>query len=101
MGRELGMRHYKPKRLTLMPAVALAALAAIVAIPAMSTSNLYAASPEHFAVVTVHSGDTLWQIASSHTNRDGNVQDTVDSILTANHMSDAVIQPGQHLRIPR
>jgi len=84
-----------------MPAVVLAALGALVAVPAMSTSNLYAASPEHFAVVTVQSGDTLWQIASAHTGRDGSVEDTVDSILSANHLSNAAIQPGQRLRIPR
>jgi nucleoid-associated protein YgaU len=41
----------------------------------------------------VHSGDTLWDIARDH-------RTTVDAILSANDLSDDVIQPGQELRIP-
>ena len=53
---------YSPrrKRITLMPAIALAALGALVAFPALSSSRLYAAGPERFATVAVHRGDTLW-----------------------------------------
>jgi nucleoid-associated protein YgaU len=93
---------YKPrrKRFTLMPAVALAALGALVAIPTLSTSRLYAATPVHYTAVTVHSGDSLWTIAESNTAAGGNVQETVDSIAAVNHLSDATIAPGQHLRIP-
>jgi len=41
----------------------------------------------------VHAGDTLWDIAREH-------RTTVDAILSANDLSDDVIQPGQELRIP-
>ena len=41
----------------------------------------------------VHTGDTLWDIARDH-------RTTVDAILSANDLSDDVIQPGQELRIP-
>ena len=41
----------------------------------------------------VHQGDTLWDIARDH-------RTTVDAILSANDLSDDVIQPGQELRIP-
>jgi hypothetical protein len=49
----------------------------------------------HGATTTyrVHSGDTLWDIARDH-------RTTVDAILSANDLSDDVIQPGQELRIP-
>ncbi|HEY0798067.1 MAG TPA: LysM peptidoglycan-binding domain-containing protein [Candidatus Baltobacteraceae bacterium] len=88
------------KRFTLMPAVALAALGALVAVPTLSTSRLYAATPEHYAAVTVHAGDSLWAIAEANTPEGGNVQDTVDTIAAVNHLPDATIAPGEHLRIP-
>ncbi|MFY9781223.1 MAG: LysM peptidoglycan-binding domain-containing protein [Candidatus Baltobacteraceae bacterium] len=84
-----------------MPAVAMAALSALVAIPALSQSRLYAAAPEHFAAVTVRAGDSLWAIADRYTPADGNVQETVDQIMAANHLRDAAIEPGQRLAIPR
>jgi len=94
---------YSPhrKRITLMPAVALAALSALVAIPALSQSHLYAAGPQHFAHVTVRSGDSLWTIADRFTVDGGSVQDTVDRISAANNLTDSTIVPGQHLTVPR
>ena len=86
---------------TLMPAVALAALGAVVAIPTLSSSRLYAAPPSRYAVVTVHRGDNLWSIAERVTPRGENVQDTVDTIAAANHIDDGDITPGQRIRIPR
>jgi len=93
---------YSPKRkLTLMPAVALAALSALVAIPALSQSRLYAAAPVHIATVTVHQGDDLWTIADRFTPAGGNVQETVDEIVEANHLADATVVPGQRLQVSR
>jgi TRAP-type C4-dicarboxylate transport system permease small subunit len=93
---------YAPKRkMTLMPAVALAALSALVAIPALSQSRLYAAAPVRFAHVTVRAGDNLWAIADKYTTADGNVQETIDQIIEANHLSGATVIPGQRLEIPR
>jgi LysM repeat protein len=93
---------YTPKRkLTLMPAVALAALGALVAIPALSQTRLYAAAPVRYAHVTVRHGDNLWAIADRFTSQSGNVQETVDQIEEANHLDSAVVIPGQHLAVPR
>jgi predicted Zn-dependent protease len=93
---------YRPKpKMTLMPAVALATLSALVAIPALSQSRLYAAAPIHVATVTVHAGDNLWTIADRFTPSGGNVQDTVDQIMEANHLEDATVVPGQRLEVSR
>jgi Tfp pilus assembly protein FimV len=93
---------YSPnrKRITLMPAVAMAALGALVAFPALSQSRLYAAGPQHFANITVRHGDNLWAIADRYTPGGASVQDTIDHILAVNGKSNAVIVPGEHLKIP-
>ncbi len=89
------------KRFTLMPAIALAALSLMVALPTLSSMHLYAASAQRYAVVTVHPGDTLWSIASANTSDGSDVQETIDRITEANHLRASDLQPGQHLRIPR
>ncbi len=88
------------KRFTLMPAIALVALGLLVALPTLSSMRLYAATAERYATVTVHPGDTLWSIASSHTGSGNDVQETVDRIADANHLGTGTIQPGERLRIP-
>ena len=95
------MYAIKRKRMSLMPAVALAALGAIVAVPALSSSRLYAAGPERFTSVTVQPGDTLWTLAQRRTPADGDVQETIDTIVAVNHLKGAVIVPGEHIKIPR
>ena len=89
------------KRTTLMPAVALASLGAIVAMPLLASPRLHAAEPEHFRSVIVARGQTLWTLAEDGTPADGNVQDTVDRIMSANHLASASVYPGQRLTIPR
>jgi predicted Zn-dependent protease len=83
-----------------MPAVALAALGALVTIPVLSSSGLYAATPTHYTSVNVKPGDSLWQLAAAHTTNGKNIEDTIDSIMSVNHLSTATIVPGQRLRIP-
>jgi nucleoid-associated protein YgaU len=87
--------------MTLMPAVALATLSALIAIPALSQSRLYAAAPVHVSHVTVRQGDNLWSIADRFTPASGNVQETVDQIEEANHLDGATVVPGQRLEVPR
>jgi LysM repeat protein len=84
-----------------MPAIAMAALGALVAIPALSQSHIYAAGPQHFANVTVRQGDNLWTIADRYTAGGANVQDTIDHILAVNGKSSAIVVPGEHLKIPQ
>jgi LysM repeat protein len=88
------------KRFTLMPAIALAALGLMVALPTLSSVRLYAATAQRYATVTVHPGDTLWSIASAHSGPTADVQEIVDRISDANHLRSGAIQPGQRLRIP-
>jgi len=95
------MYALRRKRASLMPAVALAALGAIVTIPALSSSRLYAAAPERFATVTVQRGDSLWSLAERRTAPGASVQDALDAIVAANHLENATIVPGQQLKIPR
>jgi LysM repeat protein len=88
------------KRFTLMPAIALAALSLMVTLPALSNMHVYAATAQRYTTVTVQPGDTLWSIASAHTSASDDVQETIDRISEANHLSASSIQPGEHLRIP-
>jgi nucleoid-associated protein YgaU len=83
-----------------MPAIALAALGLMVALPTLSGVRLYAATTERYATVTVHPGDTLWAIALAHSAKGDDVQEMVDRIADANHLRGE-LQPGQHLRIPQ
>jgi LysM repeat protein len=89
------------RKFTLMPAIALAGLGLMVALPTLSSVRLYAATAQHYASVTVHPGDTLWSIAAAHTRPNADVQELVDRITDANHLAGGTIQPGQRLRIPQ
>jgi len=91
----------KRKRFTLMPAVALASLSLMIALPTLSSTHLYAAESVRFATVRVHGGDTLWNIAATHTSSGGDVQETIERISQANHLKSATLQVGQTLRIPQ
>jgi Tfp pilus assembly protein FimV len=88
------------KRFTLMPAIALASLSLMVTVPALSSMHLYAATAQRYATVTVQPGDTLWSIASAHTNANADVQETIDAISATNHLQASMLQPGEKLRIP-
>ncbi len=90
----------QPRRFTLMPAIALLALSALVTVPALSSVHLDAAAAQRYATVVVRPGDTLWAIAAAHTARANDLQAAVDRIVQVNHLDGASIQPGQRLRIP-
>jgi len=83
-----------------MPAIALAALSLMVALPSLSNMHLYAATSARFATVTVQPGDTLWSVAAAHTGNDADVQETIDRIVATNHLSSGTIIPGERLQIP-
>jgi len=95
------MYRERRKRLTLMPAVALAALGALVTVPTLSAAGLYAAPPQRFDSVRVRPGDSLWRIAEQYTADGADVQETIDQIVATNHLSGATIVPGENLKIPR
>jgi LysM repeat protein len=83
-----------------MPAIALAGLGLMVALPTLSSVRLYAATTQHYVTVTVRPGDTLWSIAASYSKPSADMQEVVDRISDANHLRGGALQPGQHLRIP-
>ena len=95
------MYAYKRKRISLMPALALGALSALVAIPAFLQVRIYAAGPQHTVTVVVKAGESLWSIADRYTASDANTQDTVDAIKEANHLANSGIAPGERLLVPR
>ena len=88
------------RRFSLMPAIMLAALSLMVTLPTLSNMHLYAATAQRYTTVTVQPGDTLWSIASAHTNSSDDVQATIDRISAANHLNNSGLQPGERLRIP-
>ncbi len=83
-----------------MPLITLAALSAMVTVPALSGMHLYAAAPRHYATIIVRPGDTLWSIASARTATSNDVQETIDQITEVNHLGTGAITPGQRLRVP-
>lgn len=88
------------KRFTLMPAIALAALGVMVALPMLSSVRLYAATAQHYTTVTVRPGDTLWGLAAAHAGPSADVQEAVDRITDTNRLQSGELQPGERLRIP-
>ena len=84
-----------------MPAIALAGLGLMVALPTLSSVRLYAASTQRYVIVTVHPGDSLWSIATAHTRPNADVQEIVDRITDANRLNGGELQPGERLRIPQ
>ena len=55
--------------------------------------------PSATTVVTIQSGETLWDVATSEAPSSA-PQDVVDRIRTLNHIFDAAIYPGERLVVP-
>lgn len=52
-----------------------------------------------FKYITVHNGETLWQIAERVApNQDP--RDTVEAIVTLNNLTQSTLQPGQRIALP-
>ena len=63
---------------------------------AVAANRSEGAGPEQSYVVKQY--DTLWTIAASHYS--GDPREGIYRIERANHLSDALIRPGQHLVLP-
>lgn len=50
--------------------------------------------------VTIHAGDTLWDLARGVTGG-ADVDAMVNEIMDMNNLTSALVRPGQKLRIPR
>ena len=49
---------------------------------------------------TVQPGDTLWSYASAITPDGGDVRDTIDDLISLNHLDGVSLQVGQQLKVP-
>jgi len=56
-------------------------------------------TPAAYATVTVGPGDTVWSIAAER-YPGADTRDKVGEILAANGLHDALLRPGQRLRVP-
>lgn len=55
--------------------------------------------PSATTVVTIHSGETLWDVATQEAPS-SSPQDVVDRIRALNNIADATLYPGEQLRVP-
>jgi LysM repeat protein len=67
-----------------------------------ATGNLVSSAMtfEGFSEYQVRSGDTLWNIAKSIQQEGDDIRALIHLIETENNLSNAVIHPGQLLKIP-
>ena len=65
-----------------------------------STNNVYAAEQTVYKSITVHSGDTIWGIASKYIDPSDDIRQKVQEICTFNDIKAGSIYPGQILVIP-
>ena len=84
---------------------AFAAAVCLIAMTARTVQQTMAVRtfPPVSQTLTVHvaKGDTLWQYAARYGDPDQYILARVDTLARANHLSaDAVLRPGQTLRIP-
>jgi nucleoid-associated protein YgaU len=90
--------------LVLLLAGTVAALAggdtSAVPVPGAVASATVTADGGEQATHLVRSGDTLWDIATAHTEPGDDVRDTLLDIKRANGLSTSMITPGQVLVIP-
>lgn len=56
--------------------------------------------PDKYFTVIVESGQTLWGIASKFNNEGEDIRKMVHEIKKANNINNALIVPGQLLKIP-
>ncbi|MFT4264432.1 MAG: LysM peptidoglycan-binding domain-containing protein [Nocardioides sp.] len=83
-------------RVVVFGAGLLATLALALGVTANSTAT---ERPASLATITVGSGETLWDIASS-VAVDGHTGDMVEQIKELNHLDSGALEAGQTLRVP-
>jgi hypothetical protein len=74
-------------------------LALGVALGATSVAGERPGTPEPTTIVTVGSGETLWDIASAASDG-GDVRDMMARIERLNALDSGMLLAGQHLRVP-
>lgn len=92
MGKKNCKRMIKTRILVLVITLAL------IAVPIMV--NAQDTQESQYITVVVHSGDTLWAIASEYTDSNKDIRETIYNIKKANNMDGGMIVPGQELLVP-
>jgi LysM repeat protein len=82
----------RPTRLALIVATAATGLVVVGGVA-------YAGASTTTTKIVVHSGDTLWGIAAAH-YPGTDIEQSINEIETANHLSGAAIRPGETLTLP-
>jgi predicted Zn-dependent protease len=77
----------------------LAMLVALTAGFLLASGSVATETPEATEVVTVGTGDTLWDIAAERPD-DGDVLDMVGHIKELNDLDSGTLMAGQKLRVP-
>jgi LysM domain len=75
----------------------------LVALVVALLANRAGAGPIHRTeqrIYVVVSGDTVWSIARRAVGPSGDPRPVVDSVIRENRLQDAVVFPGQRLRMP-
>lgn len=54
----------------------------------------------NFKVITVDTGETLWDIVSEYSNGESDIREKIYHIKRMNHLKTSYLYPGQELIIP-
>lgn len=87
-------------RAVLFVVAVVAALALLVSLGPMSTATSQDVPSRTTQVVTIHSGDTLWSLASGLTGG-SDTEAMVRQLMSMNNLDSGLLRPGQKLRVPR
>lgn len=94
---ELRLTHRGRVVVFVLGLLALLAVGVVLAAGSVATPEPGAAEPT--TVITVGTGDTLWEIASEAAG-DGQVRDMMAQIEDLNALESTSLQAGQQLRVP-
>lgn len=97
MATQITYRLQNPRKL--FRAVTILALAVSLSIAGISGSQATSQSPGDLEFITVSSGDTLWQLATTFApNQDP--RDWIAEVVAINALSSVDLEPGQRIALP-
>lgn len=99
-GRKPVYRLTRRGRVVVFTVGLLVSLLAGIALATFAGATRDAGTPVPTRVVTVHSGDTLWDIASKASGGSG-TSEMVDRIIDLNALDSGMVMAGQTILVPR
>ena len=75
-------------------------LSFIFFLSAMGSNSVYGDGEVEYIYVTVKAGDSLWEIAASHTSNHRDVRETIIKIKRMNDLSSDILYVGDILKVP-